>query len=253
MEFAILGSGSRGNGTLVRDAETIVLIDCGFSRKETQRRLSLLGLDPEQISAIVVTHEHADHVAGVLRNAQACQCPVWATCGTAEAAGLEAAHDLQRFSPHREFQIGSLTLQPYPVPHDAREPAQFVVGNGSKRLGILSDAGSVTSHMREMLDACDGLLLEFNHCPQMLERGPYPPALRARVGGGLGHLSNQQSGALLRELNRSDLQQLVLTHISQQNNSAERALREAVAALGEQPDWLRVAEQDAVMQWRALA
>ncbi len=252
MRFAVLGSGSRGNATVVCSGATRVLVDCGFSRRETEQRLARHGLAGSDLDAILVTHEHADHASGVARLSRAFDIPVYATHGTALNAGLTDLAGLVDIAPQQEFRIGDLVVQAYPVPHDAREPVQFVLGHGGQRIGILSDAGMVTAHMIEVLSGCDALLLECNHCPQMLETGPYPPALKRRVASRLGHLSNQQSAALLAALDVSRLQHLAITHVSEKNNCPERARDLLAEVLGDRPEWLVVASQDEGLSWRNL-
>lgn len=252
MRFAVLGSGSRGNATVICSGSTRLLIDCGFSRREAEQRLQRHGLAGSDIDAILVTHEHADHASGVARLSRAHGMAVYATHGTAVAAGLEALETLRTIGVHQRFEIGDLSVQSYPVPHDAREPVQFVVAHGERRIGVLSDVGVVTTHIREVLSGCDALLLECNHCPQMLEAGPYPPALKRRVASRLGHLSNQQSAQLLAGLDRSRLQHLAITHLSEKNNCPDLARSMLASVLGETPDWLVVADQDQGLAWRQL-
>lgn len=253
MRFAFLGSGSRGNAAVVTAGNTRVLVDCGFNLGEAEQRLARLGLAADALSAIIVTHEHGDHLGGVGRLARRHHLPVWLTSGTHAAWRDAKVPRVHRFSPHETFAIGDLEIAPYPVPHDAREPCQFVLSDGRHRIGVLSDAGSLTPHMRTMLDACDALLLECNHDEQMLARGPYPEALKRRVGGAMGHLSNVQAAMLLTQLNCSRLQHLVLTHLSETNNTPEHARGACAAALNCTPDWLAVADQDAGLAWRALS
>ncbi len=252
MRFAVLGSGSRGNATVICSGSSRVLVDCGFSRKETDQRLARHGLSGAQIDAILVTHEHADHASGVARLSRAYDIPVYATHGTALNAGLSELKHWVAIAPQQVFSIGDLSVQAYPVPHDAREPVQFVIARDGQRIGILSDAGMVTTHMIEVLSGCDALLLECNHCPQMLEAGPYPQALKRRVASRLGHLSNQQSAALLGALDLSRLQHLAITHVSEKNNCPELARSLLAEALGDRPDWLVVASQDEGLSWRNL-
>lgn len=248
----MLGSGSRGNATLVEAGDTRVLIDCGFTLGETEQRLLRLGVEPQSLAAILVTHEHGDHLSGVGRLARKYRIPVWMTHGTyAVWNNCKVPHCLQ-FSPHLRFDIGALTIEPYPVPHDAREPCQYVLHAGPRRLGILSDAGHVTPHMRAVLADCDALLLECNHDPQMLAEGPYPPALKARVGGALGHLANQQAAGLLRGCDRARLQHLVLTHLSEKNNTPQHALSAVDAVLGGAVIAV-CAHQDEGLAWREIA
>jgi phosphoribosyl 1,2-cyclic phosphodiesterase len=233
MRFVAVGSGSRGNATLVETGDTRLLVDCGFSLRETECRLALLGVEPDSLAGIVVTHEHGDHVAGVARLARRYRLPVWATPGTWRAAGCPSDVDVRLFVGHgRGFRIGDIGLKPFPVPHDAREPCQFVIEGGGRRLGMLTDAGSVSTRARESLRGCDGLILETNHDKAMLRSGPYPPALRARVGGAFGHLSNDQAAALLDELDHQHIKHLMLAHISAHNNRPELA-RAAVCGVSE--------------------
>lgn len=253
IRFASLGSGSKGNATLIECAGTRVLIDCGFNTKDAVARLQRLGIEPDSIDAILVTHEHSDHLGGVGRYARRYGTPVWITHGTWAAWRDPLVPQLQRFSPHEGLRIGALEIQPYPVPHDAREPCQYVVGDGRRRLGILSDAGQVTAHMRAVLTDCDALMLECNHDAQMLADGPYPASLKRRVGGGLGHLSNAQSAALLAAIGPGRLQHLVLTHLSEINNTPALARAAVVAALQCDADWIVCAAQDEGLGWRELA
>lgn len=252
MRFSCLGSGSRGNATLVCNGTTRVLIDCGFSRRQLEQRLRHVELSGADVDAVLVTHEHADHVSGARRFCQHYGLPLYCTHGTAQAAGLLDYPGLQIIDAHRRFAVGELQVQPFPVPHDAREPVQFIVAHGSVRLGMLSDTGAVTSLMVDLLSGCDALCLECNHCPEMLNNGPYPPSLKARVASPLGHLSNLQSAQLLARLDRTRLQHLVVTHISEKNNCPDRATRALVEVLGEHPPWLVIAPQDESLAWRSL-
>lgn len=252
IRFALLGSGSKGNGTLIEADGTRILIDCGFTLGEAEARLQRLGVDPASLDAILVTHEHGDHLSGVGRLARRYRVPVWMTHGTYACWSDRAVPHCLRFSPHQSFRIGALEVQPYPVPHDAREPCQYVFGAGGLRLGVLSDAGHVTAHVRAMLVDCDALLLECNHDPQMLRDGPYPEALKRRVGSAQGHLSNQQAAALLRDCAVARLQHLVLTHLSETNNAPQLARTAVVDALDGDAPWIVCADQSAGLAWREL-
>lgn len=254
MRFALLGSGSRGNATLIEEGNTSLLVDCGFSVRETERRMALLGSSPERLSAILVTHEHHDHLAGVGALARKYRLPVWLTAGT-EAAGRKRLGELPQrllLNCHSDFAIDDLHLHPFPVPHDAREPCQFVFSNGDKRLGVLTDTGCSTPHIERQLDGCDALILESNHDPGMLATGPYPPALQARVGGGQGHLSNEQAAVILRSIDTSGLQHLVAAHLSEKNNTPELAVVALSAALACEPEWITLADQNGGLGWREI-
>ncbi len=253
MRFASLGSGSRGNATLVEAGDTLLLVDCGFSVAETRRRLERLGHSPEALAGILVTHEHGDHIRGVAPLARRYGLPVWLTAGTAGQCPDTDFGDLRLFNGHDPFEIGGIRVEPFPVPHDAREPCQFVFGDGACRLGLLTDTGSLTEHILRSLAGCDGLVLECNHDERMLAEGPYPPMLKRRVGGRFGHLSNTQAAQLLAGLDTSRLRHLVAAHLSEKNNRPQLAVAALSAALGCEPGWIQVADQDEGLGWRDLA
>lgn len=249
LRFALLGSGSRGNATVVEADGVRVMVDCGFAVREIESRAQGIGLELGSLAGILVTHEHGDHIGGVARLARAHKVPVYLTRGTAAARGDWAGCTLHYISPHSGFAIGALEIQPFPVPHDAREPCQFAFSHAGRKLGIVSDLGRGTPHVASSLDACDALLLECNHDVDMLARGPYPDSLKRRVGGDWGHLSNAQAAALLRGIDRARLRTLVLTHLSEQNNTPELARAAACEALDEDAAWCRCAEQDRSSGW----
>lgn len=255
MRFASLGSGSRGNGTLVQAGATTLLVDCGFSVRETEQRLARRGLSAKDIDAILVTHEHSDHVGGVGALARRYNLSVWLTPGTLTAAGtaLGELPSLSLFSSHEPFAVGDVAIEPVTVPHDAREPSQFVFGDGARRLGVLTDAGHVTAHMISMLDACDALMLEFNHDRALLLDGAYPQALKRRVGGRLGHLSNDEACGLLRRIDTRRLQHVVAAHLSEQNNTPAHVRQALALVLDCEPHWPAIADQDAGLGWRELS
>lgn len=252
LRFASLGSGSRGNAALVETGATRVLIDCGFPAAETERRMARLERDPSGLTGILVTHEHADHVAGVAALARRYRLPVWLSGGTLAAWDPGELPEVHVFSPHQPFALRDLQVEPFPVPHDAREPCQFVLGDGSVRLGVISDAGTVTPHIRRMLEGCDALLAECNHDPDMLARGPYPAPLKARVGGRWGHLNNGQAADLAAAVAHPRLQHLVVGHISEKNNTPSLARDAVAAALECDADWIGVADQDTGIDWREV-
>ena len=216
MRAVSLGSGSKGNCTLISSASTSILIDAGFGVRDTESRLAKHQVSPDSIQAIFVTHEHGDHAQGEGRLQRAWNVPVYASHGTATGARLE------QFSPLRDGQplrVGDIEVTPVLVPHDAREPTQFVFQSGEIRIGICTDLGSVSPHVVRQFQDLDGLLLEANYDPQMLAQGPYPPKLKARVGCDHGHLSNQQGLALLQQLLSPRLKTLVACHLSEKNNT----------------------------------
>lgn len=253
MRFASLGSGSRGNALLVEAGNTRLLIDAGFGPREMSHRLGRLGLAVENIHAVLVTHEHADHVGGAFACARRFGWTVMLTHGSLAACrGQGTAGQITIIDSHESFSVGNICVHPFPVPHDAREPVQFVLADGARRLGIVTDAGHVTAHMAAMLEACDALVLECNHDAQMLERGNYPRALKRRIGGPWGHLDNQAAAALLLQIGRSRLRHVVAAHISEQNNRPQLAQAALCGVLGCKPDWVGVATQEEGFAWRDL-
>lgn len=231
MRFASLGSGSKGNATLVEAGDALVMVDCGFSLRETTRRLARLGLEPGQLTAILVTHEHGDHSSGVATLSRKHNIPVYLTHGTAGSGRCDGASELRCFNCEEQFDIAGLTVRAVTVPHDAAEPCQFRLEYRERSLGILTDLGCITPHVVESYRGCDSLLLEFNHDTQLLQSGNYPPQLKRRVGGDWGHLNNEQAADLLRQLGAQSLNNLVVAHISEKNNSRERAEQALVSAL----------------------
>jgi phosphoribosyl 1,2-cyclic phosphodiesterase len=254
MRFASLGSGSEGNALVVQTGQTCVLMDCGFTLAATRTRLGSLGLAADRLSGIVVTHEHADHIAGVAHLARKYSVPVWMTHGTlrAHCGALSGLQQLVEIDPHHPFAIGGLQIQPYAVPHDAAEPVQYVFGDGARRLGVLTDAGCSTPHIEAMLEGCDALVLECNHDPAMLACGDYPPSLKQRIAGRFGHLSNADAAALLARLDQRRLQHVVAAHLSRKNNTRELAVTALCAALNCTTDCLAVATQQEGLGWREI-
>ena len=253
MRFASLGSGSRGNATLVECQSTLVMVDCGFSCRETERRMARLGCHPSELAALLVTHEHGDHVRGVAPLARKYGIPVWLTRGTRHMLRDADMPQLHSYDAATCIDIGALRIQPFTVPHDAREPCQFALHAGGRRLGLLTDTGRLTPHIVESLMACDALLLECNHDAAMLAGGPYSYSLKQRVGGPLGHLSNAQAADLLALLDTSRLQHLVAAHLSDKNNQPALARAALAGALECSPDWVGIADQETGLDWRTIA
>jgi len=257
MRFASLGSGSAGNALVVEVKQTRLMLDCGFSVKEASSRLGRLNLNPEDITGIVITHEHDDHAGGAFKFAAKHNIPVWLTYGTLKMVTryLPSQHDLQIniIDSHTAFPINDIEVQPYPVPHDAREPIQFVFSSGSNTLGVLTDVGRTTPHIEEKLSGCHALVLECNHDATMLQNGPYSWTLKKRVGGDLGHLENSESAGLLARLDNSKLQHILAAHLSAKNNTPGLAQAALAKVLGCELDWIGIADQSAGFDWRAIA
>jgi phosphoribosyl 1,2-cyclic phosphodiesterase len=252
VRFASLGSGSRGNATLIQSGDTTIMVDCGFSATETELRLQRHGVEPVSLAAILVTHEHSDHASGVMRFASRHRIPVRCTAGTRQACMKLGFESAEPFDSQAKLVIGAIEVTPVTVPHDAREPVQFLFDGGAHRFGLLTDVGSLTPHIKRMFSGCAALLLECNHDRDMLEDGPYPPSLKQRVGGPLGHLSNDQAAELLRALDKQWLQHLVAAHLSEKNNTPELARTALAEAMDCDPEWIGVADQEMGLNWREM-
>jgi len=254
LRFASLASGSGGNCLVAQADLTRVLVDCGLSLRDTERRLARLGLAPADIDAILVTHEHDDHGGCAFDFAAAHNVLVVLTHGTLRA--LRAAgkmHDGVRTLLVRAGEraaIGGMEVLPFTVPHDAAEPVQFVLSDGAARLGVVTDIGIGTRHVEQMLSGLDALVLECNYDREMLWSGAYPRWLKERIGGPFGHLDNRDAARLLAALERSRLKHIIGAHLSQQNNTPALARAALAAAIGCEPGWIGLATQDDGFDWR---
>ncbi len=259
MRFASLGSGSDGNSLLVEAGvgakPTRLLLDCGFGIRETERRLARLGCVPGDLSGILVTHEHGDHIGSAYAFAAKYCIPVWLSHGTWRATAHmrgAAAADIRFCVAGQSFAIGDLDISPYTVPHDAREPVQFVFGNGDARLGVLTDAGMETPLLAESLAGVHALVLECNHDRRMLASSSYPASLKARIGGDFGHLANDIAATILGKVRHAALTTVVAAHLSQQNNTPELAAQALAEVLGTVPGEIAIADQEAGLDWRSV-
>ena len=254
MRFTSLGSGSEGNALIVQVGESVVMMDCGFGLAATGIRLARAGLVPEDIDAILVTHEHSDHIGGVARFARKYNIPVWLTHGTAKvfSQGSLPSVLLNFVDPHEVFSVGDVEVTPYFVPHDAFEPVQYVFSDGNARLGVLTDTGSITEHIKNTLSGCDALVLECNHDLAMLMNGPYPASLKKRVSGKFGHLDNLTAASLLAGIDCSRLKHIFAAHLSQRNNLPTLATAALAGVLGCGTDWIGIAEQENGFDWREI-
>ena len=252
-----LGSGSSGNALIVeaRDGLTVtrVLVDDGFNLRQLRRRLERAQLLLRDIDAIVVTHEHSDHSGGVARLARKAGIPVFASAGTAHAAGLvDAGIAWVELTSGVRQQIGALVIDPFEVPHDADEPLQFIFGDGGRWLGLLTDAGAATDIIVSALRRAHALVLECNHDADMLRTGPYAPFLKHRIAGPHGHLSNAQAASILRRLDCTRLAWVAAAHLSAHNNTKGLACAALAAVLGCDDDEVDIADQDDGLCWREV-
>ena len=251
MRFSSIGSGSKGNSTIIEYDDTVILVDCGFSLKVTEKRLGLLGISPSKINAILVTHEHSDHIRGVSSLAKKYKIPVMATAGTSKFLRDSSALNLTCIDTQSDFHIENLTVTPVLVPHDAREPVQFIIRGGLLTFGILTDVGAITEHIIELYQCCDGLMIESNHDEDMLLNGSYPRSLKNRVGGNWGHLNNKQMLYFLKNIELEQLQELVIGHISENNNSVS-LVKETISEISKQLSSVSYATQNEGFDWIQL-
>ena len=252
MRFASLGSGSRGNSTIVDSGKTTLMIDCGFSGREVERRLSKLDCSVEQLDAILVTHEHSDHISGVVSLADKFDIAVYATHGTVRASSLSAVSHLVRFNAGEQFFIGDILVQSVSVPHDALEACQYTLSVEESTLGILTDLGFVTKHVEAVFKCCDSLILEFNHDQNLLQNGPYPAKLKNRISGEMGHLSNIQAANFVTKIVRDGFN-LMVAHVSEKNNTREIIMK-SLEFVNHLPSCeVFFAEQDVVSGWLGVS
>lgn len=259
LRFASLGSGSEGNALLIESASgttcTRILLDCGFGIRETVRRLERLGCTPESLNAILVTHEHSDHVGSAYAVAAKFNIPVWTSHGTYRATeNLRGADRAAvRFCRADDvFSLGDLQILPYTVPHDAREPLQFVFNDGARRLGVLTDAGMSTEYLCAHLEGMHALVLECNHDREMLANSAYPWSLKRRIGGDFGHLANDIASAILARVRHDALHTVVAAHLSKQNNTPLLAAEAIAGPLGASVEDVPIADQEEGLQWRTV-
>ncbi|MGA2161692.1 MAG: MBL fold metallo-hydrolase [Methanoregula sp.] len=236
MRCTILASGSKGNCTYIQGGDSAILVDAGLSAKETLYRLAHTGCAADMIDAIIVTHEHVDHIRGLDVLARKLECPVYATGGTLADFLCHRRTSDKPLSTHScrydtPFVAGGFTVSPFATSHDAAEPCGFIIEENGEMLGYCTDTGIITSHMLDLLRRCDGIVLESNHCPEMLANGPYPESLKRRIRSSRGHLSNPAAAAVLRMLGK-DAPQVVLSHLSEINNTPDRARASAREGLG---------------------
>lgn len=231
LRVVFLGSGSAGNAIAVTDGETTLLVDCGFSARETARRMASVGLDADRVCALLVTHEHSDHIRGLEVFSRRHACAVYATRGTRRAAGLDAiSAEVRTLVPGEMERIGTFSVVPLRTSHDAAEPVGFrIVSDAGERLGIATDTGVLTPEAEEGLRDVDLLGIESNHDLRMLEGGPYPGFLKARIRSDQGHLSNDCAADALECLASDRLRRVFALHRSDTNNSPTLAKRTLVA------------------------
>lgn len=245
LSVCVLASGSRGNAIYISDGACSILVDAGLSGKAIELRMREKNLDPAALTAVLVSHEHSDHIQGVGVLSRRYHLPVYIAKETLKAAPeLGKLHAVNHFECGRGFSIGKIAIHPFSTSHDAADPAGFTFQQNGAKIGIATDLGVATAMVREHLRACVLLILEANHDPDMLINGPYPWPLKQRIKGRSGHLSNQDSKVLLNEIQHDQLQYVVLAHLSETNNTPETACKTVGEAITRCRAHLSVALQD---------
>lgn len=236
MRIAVLASGSRGNSIYIEDGSGALLVDAGLAARETLKRLGAAGGDPDKVQGVLVTHEHQDHVLGLDSLSSKLGVTVFGTHGTLHGwrmsrkrtkreTDIHALHYLER------HVIGDFTIEPFPTFHDAAEPCGYLIASGDTRLAVCTDTGNLSPGITGIFRRCDGLVLESNHCPDMLATGPYPEVLKRRIRSGKGHLSNQKTASCLKDLG-GNVGKVMLAHLSEVNNTPHKAFATARDGLG---------------------
>jgi phosphoribosyl 1,2-cyclic phosphodiesterase len=235
VEIRVLASGSKGNCAVVSGADGALLVDCGLPAREALARLAATGCSGETIRGILVTHEHVDHIRGVWALARRLKVPVFGTGGTLQDLPREASRGhlppLHAVRPSCPVDVGGFSVEAFFTSHDAREPCGFFIRDGESRFAFCTDTGILTPHQVGELSHCDGVLLESNHCPEMLRTGPYPESLKRRIRSRRGHLSNVAAAVCLRDIG-GHIGAVILAHLSEINNTPEKALASAKEGLG---------------------
>lgn len=226
LTLCMLSSGSKGNSIYISDGSTSILVDAGLSGIEIERRMKSKELIPEKLDAIVVSHEHADHIHGVGVLSRRYRIPVYISRKTFKAASpfIGEICECNKFECGEMFTINNLSFHPFSISHDAEDTAGFTVSYNSTKIGIATDLGIATTMVKEHLKKCSILILEANHDPDMLANGPYPWHLKQRIKSRTGHLSNEQSKALLQEIQHDGLEHVILSHLSETNNTPPKAI-----------------------------
>ncbi len=245
LRFSLLGSGSKGNATLVECEGARILVDCGFSLRQLVLRAQQVGGTLDGLDAVLITHEHIDHVHGLGVLARKLGAPIYMTAGTRAnlPAKVGAFSGDKIIEAGETFQVKGMSISSFSVAHDAADPVSFTLQAGGAKLGFATDLGHGSQLVRARLAGCNALVLESNYCPEMLRAGSYPPQVQQRIRSRMGHLSNQDMTVLLTELLHEKLQTIVLYHISENNNCYDLARRLATQAVAGHPAQVVVASQ----------
>lgn len=252
LEVASLGSGSSGNATLVRSTKTSLLIDCGFTLKETLKRMATLGVAPSDLTAVLISHEHSDHVKGIGPLSRKFGVPIYLTHGTFRRLKDNRLLAYELFHAHAPFTLGDIEVDPFPTAHDAAESCQFVLRKDNISFAVATDMGVCPPFVLGKLAGVNGVLIECNYDDDMLRNGPYPPSLQHRIRGQFGHLGNSQAGPVVRAIDHPSLETILLGHLSEKNNTEQCALDAVLASVVRNPERVEVLTQHAASRWIAI-
>tara|TARA_B110000967_G_C18852339_1_gene545312 strand:- start:753 stop:1523 length:771 start_codon:yes stop_codon:yes gene_type:complete len=253
MRFCSLGSGSAGNSFVVQDNLTTLLVDCGFGLNETVSRLDRYGVNPEQLNAIILTHEHEDHIKGAFSFSNKYKIPIYLSYGTLKMCKkrINDNYDINFniIKDAQPFMINDVQVTPIPVPHDAREPFQYKFESNLKSLAIITDLGFITNYLIESLKEIKALVIEFNHDKNMLINSDYPQSLKDRVSGMYGHLENMESIKLLKAINYRDIKWIAAAHLSEKNNN-ENLVKQLISdATQKDKECIKIIDQINGIDW----
>lgn len=226
MSVCVLASGSKGNSVYISSGTSAVLVDAGLSAIELERRMASRNLSPSRLKAIMISHEHTDHIQASFVISKRYKIPVYASRATMTAIGdkKKSFYEIREFVCGSAFRINGMDIHPFSISHDAADPSGFTVSAGSKKMGIATDLGVATSLVKTRLMNCSLVMVEANHDPVMLASGPYPWTLKQRVRSRFGHLSNQETKELVAQIIHPGLKRIILGHISEKNNTHDMAL-----------------------------
>ncbi|MBW1695166.1 MAG: MBL fold metallo-hydrolase [Deltaproteobacteria bacterium] len=246
LAVCVLASGSKGNAIYVSDGQTAILIDAGLSGNEIVRRMKLKGLSAENLDAVLVTHEHSDHIQGVGVLSRKFALPVYMSQKAGNAIGSQIGRikDPIFFNSGESFLLKTLTIHPFSISHDAEDPAGFTIKQNGVKIGIATDLGIATSMVKYHLKDCALLIVEANHDATMLMEGPYPWFIKQRIKGRTGHLSNADLRSLLEEVSHDRLTHVILAHLSEINNTPQMAMETVKSALSRNNTRMIIAQQD---------
>ncbi len=233
MRFSVLASGSKGNACYVETENTKILIDAGLSCRELIKRFSIIDIEISSLDAVLLTHEHSDHIKGAGPISRKFNSTVYSNYSTINkcAGGLGKVTVNHEFKTGETYKINDITVETFEKGHDAVDPMGLIISSNGSKLGILTDVGESSDFIEERMKECTGMLLEFNHDIEMLDNGPYPYHLKKRIKSSKGHLSNEQAGTLLQRVSHKNLSSVVLSHLSEVNNTPEKALAKARESL----------------------